>query len=498
MAEPLGAGAAQAPGVLDIGDRKQLFLDEGLIERSEGVRLTMHRPRRDGRVLLAPDAPWEVDRQIGLYCSIIREGDRFRLWYFLSSDRLRCLSYAESPDGLDFEKPILGLHELDGSRQNNVVIPGPDGGGCVWIDPHAPTGERYRNQTKCYPGWPDGKIPTEYHRYASPDGLHWERRPDALDKPFDTQSICLWDQRIGRYVLYTRNWVHPGDPHLSYRTVRRLESDDLEHWDSQTSVMEADARDLATHQTSTGQPPVDYYGADVFKYPGAGDLYVMLSQAYWHWAERPPEEQWGESGDPRRVVIRRLAPAAIDVRLAWSRDGINFDRAGGREPFMELGPEGRWDSRMVWALPDPIPVGDELWIYYAGTNRDHDGFVDPCSDGLLSGMGRAVLRLDGFVSADAAYGAGEIITRPLVFEGSVLELNVETSGGGALRVEIQEASGRQVEGFTAKDSAPLCCNSVRAQATWAGGSDLGRLAGRPVRLRFVMRDCRLYAFRFRS
>jgi len=77
-------------------------------------------------------------------------------------------------------------------------------------------------------------------------------------------------------------------------------------------------------------------------------------------------------------------------------------------------------------------------------------------------------------------------------------VGVRACGGGSVRVEIQEANGRQVKGFTTEESAPLCCNSVRARAAWAGGNGMGRLAGRPVRLRFVMRDCRLYAFRFRT
>ena len=490
--------ATEAPtATLAVGTHKQLFLDDRLVEHSEGVRKTVHRPRRDGEILIAPDQRWEQGAVIGSYASVIKDGGRFRVWYYLASDHLRSVCYAESDDGLTFRKPRLGFHEAGGSRDNNVVIPGPDGGACVWVDPNAPTAERYRSQAKSYPGWPQAPQPTCFRRYASPDGLQWRQLPVSLAGSCDTQSICLWDDRLGRYVLYTRKWFRFEDKHHNYRAVRRLESDDLEHWDGERIVMAADETDLGGHRTATGQPPVDYYGAAVYKYPQAGDLYVMLAQAYWHWQRRPPEERWGESGDPQTAVIERLAPGAFDVRLCWSADGIDFHRPPRREPFLDLGPGGRFDSRMVWAMPDPVAMGDELWLYYAAKNRDHHGFVDPAApSGLRSGIARAVLRLDGFVSLDAGCRGGEVVTPPLTFAGSRLELNLETGGGGGVRVELQDPHGQPLAGYTAADAIPAWGNSVRLPVAWAQGADTGELAGRPVKLRFLMQDCRLYAFRF--
>ena len=68
-----------------------------------------------------------------------------------------------------------------------------------------------------------------------------------------------------------------------------------------------------------------------------------------------------------------LLPGTLDVRLAVSRDGVNFQRKGDRKPFMSLGPAGSFDSQKVWAIPNPIRMGDELWIYYVGSNRNHHG-----------------------------------------------------------------------------------------------------------------------------
>jgi hypothetical protein len=144
-------------------------------------------------------------------------------------------------------------------------------------------------------------------------------------------------------------------------------------------------------------------------------------------------------------------------------------------------------------------MGDELWIYYAGSNRDHDGNISRgAPDGKhLSGIGRAVLRLDGFVSADADYRGGQLTTPALRFSGGRLELNVETSGGGSVEVELLDDQGKPIEGYSRADSQPINGNSVRMPVRWKTTDDVRELAGRPVRLRFYMRDCKLYAFQFR-
>lgn len=481
---------------IHVGSDKQLFLDDGLVESSTGIRATMHSPKRSGDVLVAPDAAWEDGSNIGLYCSVLEEDGLIRIWYFLSSDNVRCLCYCESEDGLHFRKPELGLHKLHGSRSNNVVIPGPDGGGSVWIDPKATGQGRYRSQAKSYPGWPDPGRSAEFWRYASPDGVHWRRLPVELGGDWDTQSICFWDDRVGRYVIYTRKWFRFDDRAQNHRAVRRLESDDLARWDGERVVMEADEIDLGGRETPTGQPPMDYYGALVFKYPGNHGLYVMLAQVFWHWQALSSEQRWGESGDPQKPVIERLGPGTIDVRLCWSRDGVKFHHVGDRQSFMATGPDGSFDSRMLWAMPNPVPLGDELAFYYAGTNADHHGFVDPVASGRRSGIGRALLRMDGFVSLDAGSDEGEVVTRPLTFDGAGLELNMETRGDGCVRVGLLDEHGQPMEGHSLADAVPLCGNCVRMKARWATGGDLAAFAARPVRLQFKLRSARMYAFQF--
>jgi hypothetical protein len=500
------AWCGQPPGSpLPVGSRKQLFIDERFIATSRGVHLVMNPPVKANQPVLASYLPWEGER--GAACgsggAIAKEGGRIRFWgagrpllpVRDSADGpvVQLVSYAESADGLHFRKPDPSLCSYDVAK---AEIGRHGGGGVdgIWVDPNAPPHQRYKAQGKFYAPREtdeDRKEPV-FRIYASPDGYRWTLFAEEHIGECDTQSILFWDGPLGRYLLFTRHTPLAGTPARA-RMVRRLESVDLLHWDHETVVMQADATDLASYRTPTPQPPVDYYGGAVFRYPdqSADSVYIMLAQAYWHWREYPPELQGGGKGRGRN----ELAPAVIDVRLAVSRDGLNFQRAGGRRPFIGVGLEGTFCSRRTWAIPNPVRMGDELWIYYYGSSRDHNWFDDPVA-GNICGVDRAILRLDGFVSADAGYAGGELVTPAIVFAGRRLELNFDGGAGGSVRVELLDGQGRPIPGYAGEHAVALYGNSVRLPVRWAGDPDLGSLAGRPVRLRFLMRDCKLYAFQF--
>jgi len=472
-----------------IGGAKQLFVDDFLIDRRDGVNLVMNRPHAQPAMLLGTDKAWQEGPQDFIWAasSVLAVNGKVRLWYqvnvleprpqpvgFVAVDKF--VAYAESADGVHFDKPDLNLCPRDGAKPNNVVI--PDTEGCsVWIDPKAQPQRRYRSihcDAQAYK--------PVFH--SSPDGLRWTRTHEAAIGDCDSQASIFWDRTIGRYVMYTRQWVpKPPPPETASRAHRRLESDDLVHWDRSTIILQADERDLATYDASDDMPPVDYYGACVFRYPDPTGPYLMLAQPFWHWYPR---------GGPTRP-----GPCGYDVRMLVSRDGANFERLRDRPVFLGPGPMGGWCSRQVWVLPQPLVMNDEIWIYFFGANFDHEGILDPWSQGRhRTGIGRAVTRLDGFVSADAGFDGGELTTKPIVFDGERLELNIDTSIGGFAQVEILDEQGQPIAGFAKDECEVICGNSVRWPVRWNGPRQIAELAGRPVRLRFVMRDSRLFAFQF--
>lgn len=106
------------------------------------------------------------------------------------------------------------------------------------------------------------------------------------------------------------------------------------------------------------------------------------------------------------------------------------------------------------------------------------------------------LRLDGFASAHAPYSGGELVTKPLFFTGKGLGLNFSTGAAGYVRVELQDDSGKPLPGFSLGDCPEMIGDSIERMVQWKGVTELSALNGKPVRVRFVMKDADLFSYRF--
>ena len=89
-----------------------------------------------------------------------------------------------------------------------------------------------------------------------------------------------------------------------------------------------------------------------------------------------------------------------------------------------------------------------------------------------------------------------MFTKPLTFSGRRLTINFATSAAGSVRVELQTAAGKPLDGFALGDCPEIIGDRIEHAVRWAGGADVGAWAGQPVRLRFVMKDADLYSLRF--
>jgi hypothetical protein len=164
-------------------------------------------------------------------------------------------------------------------------------------------------------------------------------------------------------------------------------------------------------------------------------------------------------------------------------------------PVIRLGGAGKFDSSYAYMVSGYLCRPAEIWLYCAVSDHTH-GNYDVSRDKFTGTISRAKLRLDGFVSLDANYAGGEFSTPPIVYSGRQLTLNLDASGGGSLRVEIQAESGLAMEGFSAHDCDPINGSFIGKAVSWRGKTDLSAMAGKAVRLRFVMNDTKLYAFKF--
>lgn len=450
---------------IDIGSEKQLFIDQRLIERAQNVTLRVNPPRKTGEKCIVADRPWESHR-VCAYNTVMEDGGIYKMWYdAIDNDGGRWLCYATSTDGIHWQKPALGIVEFQGSKENNIVFPTVKRGhepGCVFIDrnPGCPADARYKMVCSY-----EGAAGHATHVFASADGLHWRAISDRPSfRSSDTGNVAFWDERISRYVAYVRTWT-------PMRMVGRCEFDDLTDFGKEQVVFGYDEDD---------PPDMDFYTNAAVKYPFAKDVYLIFPSAYFHYPE-PPVGKFRNDGP-------------LDIRLAVSRDGIHFSRPE-RSAYIGLGVKGEWDDSALYMATGMIRRGAEIWQYYAGYDFTH-GAYDVRRDQYKGAISRVVQRLDGFVSADAPYTEGVLTTVPITFSGKRLELNVDAGVAGSVRVELLDAEGRPLPGFALRQADAIKGNHIAHTVTWQGSDDVSALAGKHVKIRFVMRDCKLYAFQF--
>ena len=466
---------------LDVGSERQLFIDERFIESSRGTRLRMNPPQKLGAVL-KPERPWE-DKSIGFCASVLEHEGRFKLFYESWSTKGTFVCLATSRDGAHWERPNLGLIEFAGSRDNNIVY-GGTGEGVVFLDPHGKPEERFK--MIAVQNWPDPKTAGVYCN-TSPDGLHWKAGPRVLALAPDTANQAAWDRQRGKYVAYVRKW----DP---LRKVGRMEMDDImQSWpytklgDQAYFIWGRDkipvpSREMPTAFGYDDRDPVvsDHYNPAVVEYPWAQSAYFAFPSAYMHFPE-PPIGKYGNDG-------------LLDIQMAVSRDGVEFHRVE-RGPYVPLGLPGEPDALSNYMAVGMIRVGGYLYQYYGAYDVTH-GLPESEQQMPIGGFCALRQRLDGFVSVDADWDGGEVMTPPIVFSGKRLVLNLNASAMGVCRVGVLDANGDPIPGFEVASCDELRGNLTSGPVSWAGRSDLSALAGKPVRLHFVMRAAKLYAFEF--
>ncbi|MCL5005117.1 MAG: hypothetical protein M1404_01175 [Acidobacteria bacterium] len=471
--------ASRSTTPLDVKSERQLFIDDSFIAAGRDVRLVVNRPAPTGERCLVADKPWEGFGVLA-YNSIMEDEGILKLWYdAIANDGSRWCCYATSKDGVHWEKPNLGIVPFNGRRDTNIVFP-PERmehePNCVFKDtnPSCPRSERYKMVANLRP---PGQKPGTYVA-ASSDGLHWKLMKNSpVFRPSDTNNICFFDDRIGKYVGYVRVW----DP---MRKVGRCAFDDITDWGKEQVVFSYDQEDQQglDSQFFSG---MDFYTSAALKYPHTENAYLMFPSAYYHYQEAAARRMG--SASPRN-------DGPLDIQFATSRDGIVWKRLD-RKPFIGRGRAGGFASGYAYMASGIISRPEEIWLYYAVADHTH-GNYNIKRDKFIGTITRARLRLDGFVSVDADYAGGEFTTPPLLFSGRQLILNVNTGAGGCARVEIRPESGLSIKGFSTGDCDPINGNFVRKEVSWRGKTNLSSLAGKPVRLRFVINDTKLYSFKF--
>ncbi len=489
-ASGLDAVPAGSTAPLDVGDRKQLFIDRRFIAQGQSVGLVMNQAQKVGIAIDSKTEPWE--KGTGGYFRVIEDGGKFKLYYGAFTNAGHSLGYAESDDGIRWTKPSLGLVDIGGSRANNLIYADGAIDATIMVDPRDVPGRRYKMFRSRISH--DPAVSGVYASYSA-DGIHFNEAGRVFPMWPETSLIADWDPRIGKYVIFTRVFVRD---HENQRRVGRIEADDLlKPWpytptnpllsppspSNVPMVLSADDRD---------GPFCDLYTNAAHLYPHAQDVYLMFPTPFRHFA--PPRQPWFRFQPGNDYGL-------IEVQMAVSRDGIRWERPD-RRPYFPLGLPDEWDRWLAIMGVGMVRRGSYLYQYYWSPGRTHDsGILRPEYDDLVpngSAIGILRQRLDGFMSADFAYTGGTLTTPPIAFSGSHLRLNIDTGGMGTAFVELRDAEGQPLPGFRHADCEEIGGNFIDVPVCWKGRADLSSLRGRPIVMHIAARGARLYAFQFAS
>ena len=459
---------------LKISSARQLFVDDYLLAAYTGLDRRWFQPAKHPQnPVMSPRLPWEDQAVIPLEIRRDPETSLFRMWY---TSRLRYREpggmsvrlptlYAESPDGLEWVRPELGLLDHAGSRANNFVIHAGRIEG-LFYEPDDPCpARRFKALVLHEPDYVDRE---GYYFYTSPDGLRWTRHLPEMAIPalgsftmpqngLGDTTIFRFDPLLGRYVCDAK-FVLPGE----LRCRGQCESDDLIHWSRPRFTVYPDDRDEPDAQ-----------------------IYANLSFPY--------ESMW--LGLCRIMHTQRTGWKQTEVELSMSRDGYHWTRPDDRQPFLPLGDPDGWEPDYTDpARNGPLLVGDELWFFYRGS-RHAARDSEPC-EYLYSSMevGLATLRRDGFAALHAGDASGTLTTRPISFSGGRLHINARTSPDGYIRTAVLDRSGLPLPGYELERAIPFTGDSTRAPLAWEQNDALHPIPNHHIRLLFQLCDADLFSF----
>lgn len=475
---------------LNIGARRELFVDHLLIDRLENARLTLHEPVSGG-VAISLDRPWEGPANYGY--SVIRYDDRYLLYYramtVREGDDNDVLCVATSGDGVTWTKPALGRVIRDGRQDTNIVA--DEAGNALvrvmpWLDtrPGVPENERIKAlhseplSGEKHTAFADPAGPKRLVFWGSADGFVFRKltpQPELvshLRNCFDGGNTMFWSEVEGQYALYYR-W-YDGEWGQGRRTMARTTSKDFLHWSESVPMTYGDT------------PREQFYTNNTEPYFRAPQLYVAPAARFMEGRRAVTDAQVKAIGLKSSHGHTYDQDCSDGVLLTSRAGSTRYDRAF-MEAFVRPGPgAGNWVSRTNYPLTGIFPYGPDRMMFWVNRRYMQESWH----------IERLLLRLDGFASVNAPWAGGELLTHPFTFEGSELELNYRTSAAGSIRVGILDAEGKSIPGYTLDDSSEIIGDEIARVVAWKQGADVRRLAGQPVRLRFVMKDADLFALRF--
>lgn len=432
--------------VAAVGGKDQLFIDDYLLAGTEGITRTFHQGVKSAP-LMGKSAAAHESGGAYLYGTVLydKEESLYKMWYasYDVSTGAVLACYATSADGIEWEKPSLGLVTYNGSTDNNII--GSYHLQSIIKDENEPDpAKRYQMITY--------NLDYVYSSYYSADGLSWTKSSTVLSG--SDVITAIKDDTNGRLVSVAKVL-------LMKRNQWTLTGENINSWS--VPVMSNTLADLTDSRLCYR---ADSYGMGLYEKDG---VYIGFD-----WLFAIP----GTNG----------SEGVIEPQLAFSRDLTDEWQRPTRMPIIPLGEAGSIDDGMIVTASNALEVHDEVRLYCGTWDGDHGTPAREANIYLVS------WRLDGFASLDSAAG-GTIVTRPFTFDGAELYLNADAAGG-SIYAELLDENGVPLAGYTRRECDSIDTDSVRHIVNWNGNKDVSALAGQVVSLKLYCENSEVYSFRF--
>lgn len=488
------SGASAEPEKRQTQEQVLFGFDDTALPLRQGLRMQLVPYRtplgdiKSPNLVLGPGKPGTPDSAGTCYYpgTVCQVGDELWMWYLGMSDQdekrsASRLCLAKSKDGINWERPNLGLVEFNGNKDNNL-IEFKSGrsmhtmGAIIFYEPDSPDeSKRFKMAFLRGPG---------LNMAYSPDGVRWTESPN---NPRTTAYIepsggVKWK---GAYYVNGQgilNWSPDG-----YGTNRMLGthiSYDFENW-TEATVMGFRRDSLPPRPiTRTGNRD----GEQVHVGAALWNRENVIIGFYGQWHGHP-------NNDLRWV--------SIDIGLVISHDAIHFS-----EPVP--------DFRMIEAagsIPWFEPYAKQIPIYRAPALTQGQGFANVGDKTLfwygiwgspVEGIHVAQWQRDRlgylqpFVSANMSAKVAHVISAPVTVSGKDHRIKLNISGlskDAGVKVTLLDEQFREIPGYTAAESKGPSASGLRELVTWTKGAAVEAATFR-VRVDFVGEDAselKLYA-----
>ena len=477
------------------GQRRFAFLDTRQIHDVKNADLRFHVAQKHGDPVIVGDRPWEAGTI--LYGSVLHDGEKFRMWYEPIPPDWPArhgnpyeVSYAESGDGIHWEKPELGVLKVDGSLKNNRVNFYGHSASVIDRGPDAPPEQRYMGIAKGYapilgvPEVMEHPVTAKhngYWAYYSADGIHWNIFPPPHCCILQYMNDCasfISDPWRGRLIGAVKFEPRVGLYDRRSVTISTAPDDDVLNWSSpRLAVYPDEMDDQMARNRGTRWAEIHHMGLMATR-----DVIIGF-----------PELFWVEDFHPGQAPGVRLGyKGKMEIQMAYSYDGYAWHRPTGRASFIPLGKQGEWDDGALTVGHNALEYGDDVLIYYTGGQNDFFSI----DDARVRKIGLAKIGRDRFASL-ATDKDGYVDVYHGMPEGESIVINARTNAGGQIRVEPRITAGKSsnpIDGFTRQQCSPIHGDSVRHPVSWNGKGWRDLRPDADLVLRFYLQNAEVFAY----